>query len=358
MSDNSDMLEVLQADVTALLQNVPALADAVVMADNEGDIETKVLRSLAPLRGAKRGLAVVVLLPEVTDSEENLPGPPVNVEIEIQTIEAVTINRQAGSGTNMRSSQAALITLNALHHQSFGSTALYAGKDPITPVKVKAGHVSHAVKLMVRANGLQGPGKVAGISADLGEGGDTAALTITGVTNPAGMNGEIPEVAAESGRRKWLRISAGFATAIFWDGATWRIEHGDGEDEFAFLGSDEDVATPDLVEDWVISSTETGYPVLAIGATGDTIILACETAGAAIYYTTDGTYPTPTNGTLYSDPFAAPAVGTTIRAAGYKTGLNPGDCLEFTLIDRTPDGTVMDGDLALADAGGVILTDL
>ena len=61
------------------------------------------------------------------------------------------------------------------------------------------------------------------------------------------------------------------------------------------------------------------------------LTLTTATPGASIRYTTDGSYPTPTNGTLYTAPFPPPAVGTTVRAAAYKTGLNPGDCLEFNI---------------------------
>jgi hypothetical protein len=44
------------------------------------------------------------------------------------------------------------------------------------------------------------------------------------------------------------------------------------------------------------------------------------TAGASIRYTTDGTEPSPTNGTLYTSPINI-AGTTTLRAIGYKTGL-------------------------------------
>lgn len=52
-----------------------------------------------------------------------------------------------------------------------------------------------------------------------------------------------------------------------------------------------------------------------------TCTLACATAGASIYYTVDGTYPSATakTGTLYSGPFTAPQ-GSTVRAAAQLTG--------------------------------------
>ncbi|MEI7730182.1 MAG: chitobiase/beta-hexosaminidase C-terminal domain-containing protein [Verrucomicrobiota bacterium] len=57
-----------------------------------------------------------------------------------------------------------------------------------------------------------------------------------------------------------------------------------------------------------------------------TVTLACNTAGAAIYYTLDGSYPRSGNAAaiLYTAPFSVTAAKT-VRAAGYKTGWLPGD---------------------------------
>lgn len=257
---DADLLETLQADVLAILKNTPALATANVLADNQGDIESRVLKAFAPVTetGGKCGLVLVVLLPEVIEAEANLPGPPLRVKVEIRAIESVTTNRSATRGTLIRSSQAALHALGALHQQLLGSHALYAEKDPLVPVDVKPGHISHAVTLYARADGLSGPGKVAAVHA-----------------------------------------------------------------------------------------TEAD----------DIITLACATAGAAIYYTTDGSYPTPTNGTLYSTPITDATVGDTWRVAAYKTGLNPSDCLEFTITSAAVAGSITDGDFVLTDSDGSAITD-
>jgi hypothetical protein len=61
------------------------------------------------------------------------------------------------------------------------------------------------------------------------------------------------------------------------------------------------------------------------------ITLATATPDAAIHYTLDGSYPAPIASTLYTTPFPAPAVGTLVRCAAYKPGMNPGDCLEFDI---------------------------
>lgn len=260
MITSDAILENLQADVFAVLKNVPALADAHILADNEGDIETRVVKALGTLTetNGKRGLSIVVLRPDVTEAESNLPGPPLKLSVEIQILENVLFNRGA-DGTGIRTSQAALHVLAALQLFNVGALSLYApAKNPIKEVPVKAGHVSHAVTLHAYAGGF-------------------SVLKVASIA-------------------------------------------------------------PTLNED-------------------DTISLDVATAGAVIYYTTDGDYPDATNGTLYADPFVTPAVGTTVRAAAYKTGLNPGDCLEFII--RDGDGNVPDGEelpdfnaifnLALAD---------
>lgn len=229
---NDDLLETLQADILAVLSNSPGLAMANILADNDGDIENRVMKALKTLTAVsgKMGLAIVVLLPEVTAAERNLPGPPLEIQCEIQVVEHVLINRGA-TGTRKRSSQAALAVLNALHHHLLGAHVLYAAKDPVKPLPVKTGYVSHAVAVHARADGLSGPGKPLGVDA-----------------------------------------------------------------------------------------TEAGAD----------ITLACGTSGAAIRYTVDGSYPTPAK-TLYTVPISGLASGTRLRAAAWKTGMNPGDVLDYTV---------------------------
>ena len=152
---NNTLLEQLQSDVTALLKTTPALEYAVVLADNEGDIEARVLKALANLSGSngKKGLGIVVLLPEAAKSEENLPGPPLTLKVEIQCIEQVMINR-GELGTGMRSSQAALTVLSNLHLRGIGNLLLFAEDPPIKPIRVKQGFVSHSVALKARVDGF------------------------------------------------------------------------------------------------------------------------------------------------------------------------------------------------------------
>jgi len=66
------------------------------------------------------------------------------------------------------------------------------------------------------------------------------------------------------------------------------------------------------------------------GASPQTVTLTCGTAGAAIYYSVDGSYPsalaaaTPPTSLLYSAPFAV-AAAATLRVSAEKTGYAQGD---------------------------------
>lgn len=63
------------------------------------------------------------------------------------------------------------------------------------------------------------------------------------------------------------------------------------------------------------------------------LVLTTTTAAASIHYTTDGTYPAPgnTTATLYTLPVSGLAPATVVRAAAYKSTLNPGNVLELTI---------------------------
>ena len=51
------------------------------------------------------------------------------------------------------------------------------------------------------------------------------------------------------------------------------------------------------------------------------VTLECATAGAAIYYTLDGSYPTPAAGTLYGEPFTV-TTACKLRATAFLEGLS------------------------------------
>jgi hypothetical protein len=54
--------------------------------------------------------------------------------------------------------------------------------------------------------------------------------------------------------------------------------------------------------------------------TSQTVTIVCATDGASIYYTTDGTEPSSTNGTFYTAGFEI-TTSLTVRAVAYKEGM-------------------------------------
>jgi chitobiase/beta-hexosaminidase-like protein len=66
---------------------------------------------------------------------------------------------------------------------------------------------------------------------------------------------------------------------------------------------------------------------------GSMMSIACGTAGAAIYWSCNGTLPTPTTGALYAGAadISLLSAGTLIRAVAYKAGLNASDVAQLTL---------------------------
>jgi hypothetical protein len=163
------ILETLQADILAVLANTPALAGAQVIAEDSGDMESEVLRKLGTLTDGplgKKGLVIVVNLPEVDTAEGNLPGPPVRISLSIQVIEQPVINRDTTSGTGIRSSVAAIRTLAALHLRSLANALLVAGEKPITAVRgMKKGFLGHTVTLGLQYRGIEPATKVQQVAA-------------------------------------------------------------------------------------------------------------------------------------------------------------------------------------------------
>ena len=143
---NDLILERLQADALGMLKACPTLATAEIISANDGDVEAEVLRKLSPLTGALRGLALVVMLPDLDAAERNGPGPLMDAILEVQVIEAVLVNRGTG-GTGIRCTTACLRALGVLHHLRIANTALYADKKPMEPLPGKKGYVSYVIRL-------------------------------------------------------------------------------------------------------------------------------------------------------------------------------------------------------------------
>ncbi len=63
------------------------------------------------------------------------------------------------------------------------------------------------------------------------------------------------------------------------------------------------------------------------------ITLRCDTVGAEIYYTTDGTKPT-TSSNKYTGPFPAEGIGNTLKIIGMKTGVYPSVTVTYAVTDN------------------------
>lgn len=337
MADTNQLLEVLQSDVLAVLKATPALALANVISDNEGDIEAKVAKALSTLTatGGKNGLAVVVLLPEITEGEKNLPGPPLTVKLEVRVLENVLLNRAAATGSLIRSSQAALTVLSTLQLRHMGDCLLYADKDPVSPVEVKKGHVSHAVTLFAKFNGFVTP-KPLGVTASF-EASAFPPIILSGTAGP-NIDGVITYAGQINGKPSWNNGLTGAAAVVIQYvglGDTWYINPvgGGGPVKFQAYKAAGGASTPVGLTGWTITSAgSTGAPVLAEGSSGDVLSLACASPSSTIRYTTDGTFPSP-SATLYTTPIPGLATGTVVRAAAYVAGMPPGDVLELTITE-------------------------
>lgn len=92
----------------------------------------------------------------------------------------------------------------------------------------------------------------------------------------------------------------------------------------------------------------------ALDLSGD-LTIATATAGAAIYYTTDGSFPGPSNAAaiLYSAPITI-TDGMTLRAAAYLSPLNPSDISEV-LISISEDAVTLNGIFITMGGAAVLL---
>ena len=109
--------------------------------------------------------------------------------------------------------------------------------------------------------------------------------------------------------------------------------------------------------------TPTFNPVGGTFNTAQSVVLNCTTPNAAIYYTTNGTIPSATNGTLYESAIAVNGTQT-IKAIGIKDGLEDSDIAsqEYILKVLAPTVTVSGGtyyenksvELACETAGATI----
>ena len=333
---NDGIIDRLQADVVALLGNVPSLSTVTLLKDQEGDLEDQVQRSLQTVLdpNGKMGLAIIVFAPEVVSAERNLPGPVMDLEIRVQVIEEVIVNQDAGSGTGISAAKGALRVVGALHLTSLGDVVLYAEKNPAKKLKVKDGYVSFMVTIHVFQIGLDPAAKPLGVTASF-EASAFPPIILSGTAGP-NIDGTIPYAGEINGKPSWSNGLTGAAAVVIQYvglGDTWYINPvgGGGPVKFQAYKAAGGASTPVGLTGWTITSAgSSGAPVLAEGSSGGTLSLACASPSSTIRYTTDGTFPSP-SATLYTTPIPGLATGTVVRAAAYVAGMPPGDVLELTV---------------------------
>ncbi|GHV82146.1 hypothetical protein AGMMS49991_07040 [Spirochaetia bacterium] len=133
---------------------------------------------------------------------------------------------------------------------------------------------------------------------------DVATLGLVG-TSASSSNTNAATAVIDSGKVKITSVAEGSSTVIVTDGTN--------NATIAVVVS----------ETGAISETITKYQVVAnvIGVqTGNKVALSCDTDGATIYYTIDGTLPT-SGSSLYSAPVVV-KTGTNVKAIAVKTGWN------------------------------------
>ena len=98
---------------------------------------------------------------------------------------------------------------------------------------------------------------------------------------------------------------------------------------------------------YVPSITATGVNASGEFENNTTVTISCDTVGAEIYYTTDGSIPSETNGNLYSSSFVI-TTSTTIKAIALKDGYYPSEVVSKRLTNigcvETPVLSVPAGD--------------
>lgn len=246
-----DILEHVQRDALHALQSSPALAPAAILAEDDGDMDARILRALGPLNpgsGGGPGLALVVALPSIPEADDNLPGPHVAVRLEIHIIEFPVVCRGPG-GAGMRGTQAALHALRALHLRGMGHYLLTPGSPAVAPLHgTRRGFISHIVRMQAKWPGASpdprppqvgaawtdgalelscpdpeaiiyfstdgsfpGPGNSSSVEYSLPlDGLDDGALVRAAAWTPAGGSGDVSNIRVRGGweaRRPWELIT-------------------------------------------------------------------------------------------------------------------------------------------------------
>lgn len=87
------------------------------------------------------------------------------------------------------------------------------------------------------------------------------------------------------------------------------------------------------------------------------LAILCETGGASIYYTTDGSTPSSTNGTLYTTAIKLPAGSQTVKAIAVKAGMDDSDVATLTFTQPFSSISEFIASASTANTQKLVLTD-
>jgi hypothetical protein len=170
MSTWDTILDDLQTDAEARLENEAFFSDIVILKQRKGIIESDVQTALSVFNeetGKKIGAVVIALAAEADSAEGEHNGPDLVAIVRFQVIEIPMVNITA-EGTNKPASRIALNVLNLLHRYFCGypqNLTLMAAKKPITVANdVEDGVTSYLVSLEARLS-LARTQSVANVSA-------------------------------------------------------------------------------------------------------------------------------------------------------------------------------------------------
>jgi hypothetical protein len=181
-------LERLQLDIAARLESVDAFATVPITvirprtAEEATLIQTRLDQTLAGLvqKAGKSGAAIIVQMPTADVPEANVPGPQLEVTVQVRVLENPLINMNAAAGTLRSAEQIALDILAALHHFDPGTSGcpLFADKRSIEPVLDFPGKVAYDVNIRTRLGAVPEP-KCQGVTFSKSGSLPTVEVTLT-----------------------------------------------------------------------------------------------------------------------------------------------------------------------------------
>jgi len=170
---STSTIEQLQLDIAGRLEsldNFSTIPVTVIRPRSQAEalqIQTTLDQALAGLvqKGGKSGAAIIIQMPTADVPESNVPGPQMEVTIQVRVLENPLVNMAPETGTLRSAEQIALDVLNALHHFDPGTSGspLFVDKKAIEPNNDFPGKVTYDCYIRTR-QGLDPAARVAPVT--------------------------------------------------------------------------------------------------------------------------------------------------------------------------------------------------